>query len=93
MARFGLPCDTTCHRYQCFDGMHGMGWLMRFFGEFQSVLRVGNRSFLGIGETPAESRKMAIEAADLKLSDRLPLGTYSMVTEHICNRREVGRHD
>ena len=64
---------------------------MRMFGEFQSVLRVGNRSFLGIGETPAESRKMAIEAADLKLADRLPLGTYHMVTEHICNR--VTRHD
>jgi len=54
-----------------------------FFGEFQSTLCVGRQCFLGIGATHQESRRMAIEAADIKLAERLPPGCHHIVTEWI----------
>lgn len=36
------------------------------FGDYQSMIRVGGKAFLGIGETSAESRRLAIEAAGLR---------------------------
>jgi len=54
------------------------------FGDYQSFLKIGSSSFIGIGGTPAESRRLAIEAANLKtnsyifslMADRL-----NMITE------------
>lgn len=43
------------------------------FGDYQSMLTIGKRSFLGIGGTPAESRRLAIEAAELKLETEIHL--------------------
>jgi hypothetical protein len=56
--------------------------MMRFSGEWQSTFHHAGRVYLGIGDSPADSRKMALEAADLRPDDRLPLGTYHMVTEY-----------
>jgi len=41
------------------------------FGDYQSFLKIGSRSFIGIGGTPAESRRLAIEAAELKLETKV----------------------
>lgn len=52
------------------------------FGDYQSMLTVGNRSFLGIGGTPAESVRLAIEAAEIKLETKIDsLGGAVLITE------------
>jgi len=52
------------------------------FGNYQSMLSIGNKSFLGIGGTPAESRQLAIEAAELRLETKIELlGLVCMITE------------
>jgi len=52
------------------------------FGDYQSFLKIGSRSFIGIGGTPAESRRLAIEAAELKLETEIALlEPLNMITE------------
>jgi len=59
-------------------------------GDYQTILRVGRRTFIGVGHTPAESRRNAIAAFDEKtgtcigslMADRL-----TMVTERASHGR------
>lgn len=52
-------------------------------GDYQTILRVGRKTFIGVGHTPAESRKNAVDAYDEKtgtcigsiMADRLVMVT------------------
>jgi len=57
---------------------------IQMIGDYQSFFKVGNRAFIGIGETPQESRKLAIEAADIKSGSSV----FSLISRRLSIKTE-----
>lgn len=60
------------------------------FGDYTTTIRCGDKSYIGVGHTPDESRRMAIEAANLGTGTLV----FSFLPERIyleteCNERSI----